>query len=62
MRDRLGGEIAVGDGEARAGGAQPGDDGGGDLTADGVVAEHAGVDVEQVHGRLPSAVTKSDQV
>ena len=50
MRQRREREIAIGDLEARVGLAQPFDDGGGNLAADGVGAENAGVDVQKFHG------------
>ena len=43
-------EVAIADLNARVGLAQPFDDGGGNLAADGVGAENAGVDVQKFHG------------
>jgi hypothetical protein len=53
VAQRAGGQVAIGHRQARVGGLEPRRDGGGHLAADGVVAEHAGVDVEQVHERSP---------
>ena len=50
MRQRRQREIAIADLKARVGLAQPFDDGGGNLAADGVGAENAGVDVQKFHG------------
>ena len=50
MRQRRQREIAIADFEAGRGLAQPFDDGGGNLAADGVGAENAGVDVQKFHG------------
>ena len=50
MRQRRMREIAIADLKARIGLAQPFDDGGGNLAADGVGAENAGVDVQKFHG------------
>ena len=50
MRERRQREVAIADIEAGGGSAQPFDDGGGDLAADRVGAENAGVDVQKFHG------------
>jgi hypothetical protein len=54
MRQRREREVAIADFEAGCGLAQPFDDGGGNLAADGVEAENAGVDVQKFHGGHPS--------
>jgi hypothetical protein len=50
MRQRREREVAIADLKAWIGLAQPSDDGGGNLAADGVGAENAGVDVQKFHG------------
>ena len=50
MRQRRQREVAIADLKAGIGLAQPFDDGGGNLAADGVGAENAGVDVQKFHG------------
>ena len=50
MRQRRRGEVAIDDVEAGRRLAQALDDGGGNLAADGVGAEDAGVDMEEFHG------------
>ena len=50
MRQRRQREIAIADVEAGRGLAQPVDDGGGNLAADGVGAENAGVEMQKFHG------------
>ena len=49
-------EVAIADLKARIGLAQPFDDGGGNLAADGVGAENAGVDVQKFHGGVRLSV------
>ena len=54
MRERRCGEVAIGHLDAGIGLEQPLDDGGGDLAADGVGAEDAGIDMQEFHGRVTS--------
>ena len=53
MRQRRQRQVAVADLEARGGFAQAVHDGGGNLTADGVGTEHAGVDMKKFHWESP---------
>ena len=53
VRQRRQRQVAIADLEAGSGLAQPVDDGGGNLAADGVGAENAGVDVQEFHGGHP---------
>src|SRR5690606_22273319 len=50
VRQRGGGEVAVGDLEGGVGGLAGGDDGGAQGAAGGVLAKDAGIDVEEFHG------------
>ena len=51
MPERRQRQIAIGDVEAGGGLAQAVDDGRGNLAADGVGAENAGVEMQKFHGR-----------
>ena len=53
MRQRRQRQIAIGDFEVGRGLAQAVDDGGGNLPADGVGAEDAGIDMQEFHGGHP---------
>src|SRR3954471_14398192 len=53
MRQRRQGQVAISHLKRRGGLAQPLHDGGGNLAADGMGAENAGIDMEKFHGWSP---------
>ncbi len=53
MRQRVGDEIAIGDGRSGLFGLDLGGDGSGQAAGYGMVSKNAGVDVKNVHGSAP---------